>query len=683
MLRKLLITCFFFTLGNLESLRSLENARFYSRPLSSCEYGQRPIRFTFRHIEGKGVGYNRGYTTLECFFSPAQLLKNEYMPFLDLRGHLFNNGKTAANAGIGMRYLGESRVWGANAYYDYRRITRRNFNQFSMGLESLGTIFDFYLSGYLPIGKKTGPFSFAKFERFEGHYMILSSKSELALKGADARIGIHIDRFKNKHLYFSAGPYYLNGKGNASFGGKMRASIDFFNMVRLEAAVSYDKIFKWRGQGQAGVNILSFGTKRKLKPKNSTSHCLALTDRSLQPAYREEIIPLLKQNLKTKAIDPATGEPYFFWFVDNTSSSLGTFESPFPTLAQAQDASLTRDIIYVFSGDGTDLGMDGGITLKNYQKLFGSGVYQYLPTTLGTIKIPQYTTNLPHITSLSNVVVLANNNEISGVKLQTTLPNTNAIIGTNKNNVNVHDNHILVSPTLPGGTNIGILFSGTGFLEAKNNLFECTTLSWSQGIRTDFTGSLSGIMSNNSVNNFLYGLAVNNSSTASSSFALSNNIIRYGRSGGADIFLTKFAASIAVLTVSNNVFVASNLNNAIATFLSGGSSSTSYITIHGNTFSNYTVDRDCILHQIVSRNYSTITNNTFTNNLSAWFGLHMRTTAATSFTCLTLRNNTVATGLGYKLDNSAGGTFNLAPLVGNTGSMTQLGVITSVNSCSN
>lgn len=55
-------------------------------------------RLTLRHIESGGVGYTSGYTTLEGFISadPNQL---SVTPFLDGRGHLFDNGTWAANGG--------------------------------------------------------------------------------------------------------------------------------------------------------------------------------------------------------------------------------------------------------------------------------------------------------------------------------------------------------------------------------------------------------------------------------------------------------------------------------------------------------------------------------------------------------------------------------------------------------
>jgi hypothetical protein len=84
-----------------------------------CAVSPNPMRITARHIEEKGVGYNQGYTTVEGFFSLVEPLNESCIPFMDLRGHVFNNGKMAANGGLGVCYLTSSRIWGANAYYDY------------------------------------------------------------------------------------------------------------------------------------------------------------------------------------------------------------------------------------------------------------------------------------------------------------------------------------------------------------------------------------------------------------------------------------------------------------------------------------------------------------------------------------------------------------------------------------
>ena len=100
-----------------------------------CCLGERPQRITVRHIDPTGIGYNKGYTTAEGFFSGNWW--EDWVLFLDARGHVFNDGKPAVNAGIGSRYVTESRIWGLNAYYDYRKTHKQHYNQVGFGAESL------------------------------------------------------------------------------------------------------------------------------------------------------------------------------------------------------------------------------------------------------------------------------------------------------------------------------------------------------------------------------------------------------------------------------------------------------------------------------------------------------------------------------------------------------------------
>jgi hypothetical protein len=78
----------------------------------------------------------------------------------------------------------------------------------------------------------------------------------------------------------------------------------------------------------------------------------------------------------TRAIDqrkPAL--PGRTWYVDNTAApdGDGSMVAPFDRLARAERAADAGDTIYVFRGDGTARGLDGGIRLRPFQRLIGSG----------------------------------------------------------------------------------------------------------------------------------------------------------------------------------------------------------------------------------------------------------------------------------------------------------------------
>lgn len=472
----------------------------------NCGQDLRSMRGNIRHKEANGVGYNTGYSTFDAFFSPDDPLNDKWVPFLDLRGHLFNNGMPAANGGLGLRYISSSRVWGFNTYYDYRRTTHRQYHQVGLGLESLGEIWDFRINGYLPVWTtRSSYFRRAQFYRFKDNSMILTRTREIAFNSVDAEIGAHVDGIINLPFYFAAGPYYLQGHGKTAWGGRLRATVDFFNHIRLEGNVSYDNLFKWVGQGQMSLVIPFKKMERWQKKKECVNTKWTLRERSLQRVDRSEIIPTDHKRVNTKAIDPTTGRPYTFWFVNNTSQSNGTFESPFHTLTDAQNASAPHDVIYVFTGDGTSKGMDVGITLKDNQRLFGAGIVQTLPTTLGLMTIPVHSNGIPVINNINlegAAVTLANNNEISGLHIISSNFGSGIVGGTNVQpsdvfgiiNTNIHNNLITnitaTSPSIFGGI---VLSNCTGNLIIENNTFSDINLA---GVNVINTSTIDTINSN-------------------------------------------------------------------------------------------------------------------------------------------------------------------------------------------
>lgn len=172
---------------------------------------------------------------------------------------------------------------------------------------------------------------------------------------------------------------------------------------------------------------------------------------------RFEIIPVNKRRGKFQAINPATGKPWVFWFVDNTCHSAGTYESPFNTLLAAQNESSSNQAIYVYPGDGTTNGMNQGIVLKNGQWLLGASIAQLLPTTSGTITIPSMASSSPNLTNTTgsgNVVTVAKNNYISDLNITTAIDHSSGIYATSgsSNLVTYRDNF----STLPNITTNGI-----------------------------------------------------------------------------------------------------------------------------------------------------------------------------------------------------------------------------------
>lgn len=276
-------------------------AAFCTAEDNACGKAPKSIRAYLKHIEPGGIGYSEGYSTLEVFIMPFEHKEDVFTPFLDLRGHVFNDCKCASNVGIGMRCL-SSWVWGFSAYWDYRKTSRHAYNQVTLGAEALGEYVDFRANGYISVGDARSHLYAATPLGFEdGHQMFLH-KREFSLQGANGEIGVHLDWFETMPLYVAAGPYFLAGGKRETWGGQLRAAVDVYEYVRIEGNTSYDRLFEWIGQGQISV-VIPFGPKRRVlaSEERGCATQTALEKRMVQRIDRAEIIPVHRKHKKMRA----------------------------------------------------------------------------------------------------------------------------------------------------------------------------------------------------------------------------------------------------------------------------------------------------------------------------------------------------------------------------------------------
>src|SRR5689334_16742398 len=142
--------------GSTNSTRSAE---------PSCEKGT-ASNITFKHREHNGVGYTDGFSTAAAFLA-LNRWDDSWLPFIDLRAHIFNDGHFAGNAGIGCRVKTSHWVFGGNAYYDCRDASRLPFlHQISGGFEALCKLLELRVNGYAPVGnsKRYGHVKFSHFK---------------------------------------------------------------------------------------------------------------------------------------------------------------------------------------------------------------------------------------------------------------------------------------------------------------------------------------------------------------------------------------------------------------------------------------------------------------------------------------------------------------------------------------
>ncbi|MEM7175570.1 MAG: hypothetical protein AAF443_06570 [Chlamydiota bacterium] len=255
--------------------------------------------------------------------------------------------------------------------------------------------------------KKIRPPAFA---RFRGNNALICKTNRFALTGGNLEVGYRSCDWKGLTFYLAGSPYFFKrGNRNTRLGGLGKFRVTYKNVLSAEISVFGDHINRAEVNGTIRLTI-PLGKKAMRCTKNPVNCC----DR-FRPPERFEPIVFEKSHQQVIATDSG-GNPLNFTFVNNLSSSSGTFESPFPTLMQAQNQSKAGDFIYVFAGDGTSTGMSDGFTMKSSQTLAGSGTELLIATQFGQIAIPAQTTMRPILSnSNGNGVTLANNCTVNGI----------------------------------------------------------------------------------------------------------------------------------------------------------------------------------------------------------------------------------------------------------------------------
>ncbi|MCK4934559.1 MAG: right-handed parallel beta-helix repeat-containing protein, partial [Simkaniaceae bacterium] len=392
-----------------------------------------------------------------------------FQPFLDVRAHMFIDGRFASNQGIGMRFLPKSKqiAYGVNFYHDYRQTSNLNVHQLGLGFDLLSHYVDFRANAYVPVANDKKTYS-PEFYRFCGNSIEYKRRVKIAMPSANVELGAPIPGTfcRNFDLYVAGGAYYLFGKtvSQVSFddalGVKGRISAKIFDMLGLEFAISYDSVYRRRAQGMASISF-PLGRK-KICMKKETCKERAFVERSKGRPERSEIIPTKTNSTKFLLCDQS-GKACRVVFVNNQRSDAGkgTFAEPFRTLSNFE--AKPSDVIYVFDGDGTSNGYDQGFVLSDGQRLQGSSE-SFL---VQGIEIPKTTQNGPKITnSDAPVVTLANDSTVSGFTLMQ-LDGQPSIYGKDVANISIEKNRFI------GDGLSAIHLEGLmGESEIKENVFE-------------------------------------------------------------------------------------------------------------------------------------------------------------------------------------------------------------------
>ncbi len=276
---------------------------------------------------------------------------------------------------------------------------------------------------------------------FFGNLIVQQAGIDSALGGVDTTLRIRPDQLG-----------FLNG--SLEIGGYSYESdlIDQFAGIRVGLGIQplRGAIFNFQLTHDDRFDTTGIIQMTYLMGGNARGTEYSFVGNDLDPTIRSDHIVRYQQDF-IAVIDPDTGLPYNVIHVNNTAAAggAGTFESPFSTLAAAQAASVTDDIIFVNEGDGTSTGYTTGIVLKDRQFLLGDGVEHLIPTIGGLFRLPNAVDgNTPVISGAPHAVTLANDNVVRGFQINNDNPGMiNGIghtggVGSTINNGTIEDVNI-------------------------------------------------------------------------------------------------------------------------------------------------------------------------------------------------------------------------------------------------
>ena len=351
---------------------------------------------------------------------------------------------------------------------------------------------------------------------------------------------------------------------------------------------------------------------------------------------------------------------FYFLFVDNARSLTpahgrrsfadGSYQHPYRTLAEAEANSEPDDIIYVFPGDGTTMGMDSGIALQADQHLWGAGMSHVLHTSRGSVTIPAMASSAPKITNTAgDGITLATDNDISGFVLSDVI--SNGVFGNN-----------------PQGVAISSCTIGNSQLDQIHLEYSASSGSVTLDSLTITNGSLNGIFIDSSVsssmecrvnNCVIQGCAISSIDASFSnavSVLLTNNTIA---GNGSSSRITMVGPS--TLLVSGNTFTNNTSIDLAPLLIITGTNAISAVVASNNVSGNTCGAMHFILND--GESVLSLTDNTVTNNgtgaigtLGAAIFIDPNNTSAGSCN-LVLSNNTIAGNGGDALFAFNGG-FN-------------------------
>ncbi len=227
-----------------------------------------PKRIDIGHIEGKGVGYDRGYTHFTTIIGPEYQL-GKFLPLVSLGAAVFDDGKWFAEAGFIGRYLPKSmcEVFGFNLFYDFRQGRWGNFNQVGGGLEVLNKRWELHTNAGFSVG--TNKHSKRRVFHYIGPFEIENKETQFSARFSfDFKAGYYVVNSRNFQLYAQAGPYYFSMPfGEHAWGGQAMLRPQYKDYLFVELSVSSDRVFDTNYQVNVILSLPLYHYSKALKNK--------------------------------------------------------------------------------------------------------------------------------------------------------------------------------------------------------------------------------------------------------------------------------------------------------------------------------------------------------------------------------------------------------------------------------
>ncbi|MCG8585972.1 MAG: right-handed parallel beta-helix repeat-containing protein, partial [Pirellulales bacterium] len=347
--------------------------------------------------------------------------------FFDAQYELDNLSNDSVSVGLGIRWLHNdwlegdaARVFGAHVWYDGDETQLGNyFSQGSLGIESLGYLWDFRANAYWPMGDRVqaGPTVALGGEDsvgFSGNALTQDTltPSDASLRAFEAEIA---RRIREQNIWVFAGGYWLeddNGEDTSGYKVGVRGYV--MDDLAMHFTVTDDDFFNTTAQ--FGVTwYFGCGGPARAAPRD-------IYDRLQAPVYRNYYVATRQRvEVGTVELTDDNGDPITIVHVDSDAAAGGdgSFESPLNNLDDILGNSEEGDIVYVHS----DSVFNGQVAeLQDDQRFLGEGVEHTIETSqFGTVVIPESSPgasdgDVPLIEDAPGdaAVLLADNNEVSG-----------------------------------------------------------------------------------------------------------------------------------------------------------------------------------------------------------------------------------------------------------------------------